>query len=223
MADLATWERLFECALRLIDSVAAHAPPLDDWTFGGGTVLMRRHKHRISKDIDIFIGDAQYLGYLTPRLNSTAESLTNNYIEQGGFLKLSFDEGEIDFVVSGSLTQSPYIIEKLFGRDVRVETSTEIIAKKVWHRGPEFTARDLFDLAMVRENDPEALEEIKPILTGRREAILSRVEKHERELRETFAALEVLDYRPTFDECLKRAKEALSEPIDRGAATHPRA
>src|SRR5204862_8314240 len=111
MAEVAIWETLFKRALRLIDSVAVDAPPLDDWTFGGGTVLMRRHNHRLSKDIDIFIGDAQYLGYLTPRLNATAESLTNNYIEQGGFLKLSFDEGEIDFVVSGSLTQSPYIVE----------------------------------------------------------------------------------------------------------------
>jgi hypothetical protein len=64
---------------------------------------------------------------------------------------------------------------------------------------------------MVRENDPEALEEIKPILTGRREVILSRVEKYEREFRETFAALEVLDYRPTFEECLERAKEALAD------------
>ena len=206
-----TWERLFEHALRLIDSVADHAPPLVDWTFGGGTVLMRRHKHRFSKDIDIFLGDAQYLGYLTPRLNATAESLTSNYLEQGGFLKLSFREGEIDFVVSGSLTQSPFVIETLFGRDVRVETSTEIIAKKVWHRGAEFTARDLFDLAMVAENEPDALVEIKPILTGRREIILSRFQEYESALRETFAALEVLDYRRTFDECLERAKEALAD------------
>lgn len=206
-----TWENLFKRALELIDSVAAHAPPLVDWTFGGGTVLMRRHRHRFSKDIDIFIGDVQYLGYLTPRLNATAESLTNNYIEQGGFLKLSFTEGEIDFVVSGALTQSPFVIETIFGRDVRVETSTEIIAKKVWYRGAEFTARDLFDLAMVAENEPGALSEIKPILTGRRNAILARVEKYESAFRETFAALEVLDYRRTFDECLKRAKEALAD------------
>ena len=206
-----TWESLFTRALEIIDSVAAHAPPLVDWTFGGGTVLMRRHNHRSSKDIDLFIADAQYLGYLTPRLNATAESLTTNYIEQGGFLKLSFREGEIDFVVSGSLTQSPFVVEALCGRDVKVETSTEIIAKKVWHRGTEFTARDLFDLAMVADNEPDALLEIKPILTGRRDVILARVQKYESAFRETFAALEVLDYRRTFDECLERAKEALSD------------
>jgi hypothetical protein len=206
-----TWESLFERALLIIDSVEGHAPPLVDWTFGGGTVLMRRHNHRFSKDIDIFIGDAQYLGYLTPRLNAIAESLTRNYVEQRGFLKLSFSDGEIDFVVSGSLTQSPVVVERLFGRDVKVETSTEIIAKKVWHRSPEFAAGDLFDLAMVTENEPDALSEIKPILTGHRDVILGRIEKHESAFRETFAALEVLDYRRTFDECLELAKTALAD------------
>jgi hypothetical protein len=32
-----------------------------DWTFGGGTVLMLRHKHRISRDVEIFVPDPQYL------------------------------------------------------------------------------------------------------------------------------------------------------------------
>jgi len=39
---LRSWEVLFGRALALIDSVADAAPPLEDWTFGGGTVLMRR-------------------------------------------------------------------------------------------------------------------------------------------------------------------------------------
>ena len=82
--------------------------------------------------------------------------MTTHYIEQGGFVKLYFPEGEIDFVVSGSLTQDPTHIEQLFGRTVAVETSTEIVAKKVWHRDVEFTARDIFDLAMVIEKEPQA-------------------------------------------------------------------
>ena len=82
-------------------------------------------------------------------------------------------------MVSGSLTQKPYVVERLCGRDVQVETSTEIVAKKVWYRGVEFTARDLFDLAVVAEREPEALAEIKPILHDRREVILARIAKHE--------------------------------------------
>lgn len=161
---LKSWEVLFKRALQLIDSAGAAGATLDDWTFGGGTVLMRRHRHRFSKDIDIFIGDPQFLGFLSPWLSATAESLTTHYIEQAGFLKLYFAEGEIDFVVSGPLTREPARSEILFGRAVAVETSAEIIAKKVWHRGVEFTARDLFDLAMVLDNEPQALAEVRPIL-----------------------------------------------------------
>jgi hypothetical protein len=47
---------------------------------------MRRHHHRLSKDIDIFVPDPQYLGYLTPRLNAEAESLTTKYVEQANSL-----------------------------------------------------------------------------------------------------------------------------------------
>jgi len=92
---LRIWEILFQRALELIDSVSYGNISLQDWSFGGGTVLMRRHHHRFSKDIDIFVPDPQYLGYLTPRLNDKAEALTGNYIEQANSLKLIFPEGRL--------------------------------------------------------------------------------------------------------------------------------
>lgn len=157
---LKTWETLFRRALALIDSVARSGARFEPWSFGGGTVLMRRHRHRFSKDIDIFVPDPQYLGYVTPRLNDAAESMTGDYVEAANSLKLVFAEGEIDFIASAPLTSKPVVVEKLFDRDVNVETSTEIVAKKVWHRGADFTARDLFDLALVVEKEPHALREI---------------------------------------------------------------
>jgi hypothetical protein len=132
---LKVWETLFQRALELIDSVARSGTVFEPWSFGGGTVLMRRYRHRFSRDIDIFVPDPQYLGYVTPRLNDTAESMTADYVEQGNFLKLRFPEGEIDFIASAPLTAAPTVVERLFGREVRVETATEIIAKKLWHRG----------------------------------------------------------------------------------------
>lgn len=211
MADAAlqSWEVLFRRALDLIDSVQYAGVVLEDWSFGGGTVLMRRHRHRFSKDIDIFISDPQFLGCLTPRLNPRAEALTAHYLEQGGFLKLYFPEGEIDFVASAPLTQAPYQRELIFGRPVNVETSTEIVAKKVWHRGGDFTARDLFDLALVLEKEPEALREIAPVLRARRTAIFARIEVHDRALREAYEALQTLDYTPTYDECVALVRLAL--------------
>src|SRR5438094_2022558 len=140
---LKIWETLLKRALVLIDSVAQSGANFEPWSFGGGTVLMRRHGHRFSKDIDIFVPDPQWLGYLNPRLNETAEKLTTDYSEAAGSLKLRFAEGEIDFVASQPLTKNATVAEILFGRNVQVETSAEIIAKKIWHRGSRFTARDL--------------------------------------------------------------------------------
>jgi len=205
------WETLFQRALELIDSAKAAGVSFDEWSFGGGTVLMRRHQHRFSKDVDIFVPDPQYLGYLTPRLSSAAESMTTSYDEQGNSLKLYFPEGEIDFVASAPLTKNPTTIETLFGRQVQVEISTEIVAKKIWHRGVAFTARDIFDLAMVTEKEPEALQEIKPILQSRRDVVLARITKHETTLREDFAALQILNYRRSFNECVALVKKAFGE------------
>lgn len=57
---------------------------------------MFRYRHRLSKDIDIFVPDPQYLGFVTPRLSDTAAELTEDYTEQPGmFVKLQFDEGEV--------------------------------------------------------------------------------------------------------------------------------
>jgi hypothetical protein len=207
---LKIWEKLFERALVLIDSVSAAGVTLDDWSFGGGTVLMRRHRHRVSKDIDIFVPDPQYLGYLSPRLNTQAESLTERFVEQAGSLKLIFPEGEIDFVASVPLTRDPTVVEILFDRAVQVETSTEIVAKKVWHRGADFTARDIFDLAMVAEKEPDALQRIKSILLGRRDVVLQRIATHDQVLREAFVALDVLDYRRTFDDCVARVRKVFA-------------
>ena len=70
---------------------------------------------------------------------------------------LSIPEGEIDFIVSAALTSHPAIGEEVLGRAVMVETSAEIIAKKIWHRSAEFAARDIFDFALVMQKEPQAV------------------------------------------------------------------
>lgn len=213
MADderLKVWEGLFERALVVIDDARKHGLPVDEWSFGGGTVLMRRHRHRLSKDIDIFIDNPEFLGYLSPRLSDVAESLTTDYVEDTEYVKLRFPDGEIDFVVAAPLSQLPANRETILGRPFLVETSTEIVAKKIWHRGAMFTARDIFDLAMVAEREPEALKEIYPILSDKRETVLTRISAAEPQLRETFNELLVLEYRRSFEECVAIVKRTLS-------------
>ena len=64
---------------------------------------------------------------------------------------------------------------------------------------------------MVTEKEPEALNEIKPVLRDRRDVVLERITKYEANLREDFAALEVLDYRRSFEECVALVRKAFGE------------
>jgi len=207
------WEVLFPRALTLIDEISLYggvAAPF--WTLGGGTVLMLRYRHRLSKDIDIFVPDPQYLGYVTPRLSDTAADLTQDYAEQpGAFVKLLFEEGEVDFVASPNLLDEAWEIWEIGGRSVKVETAAEIIAKKMYHRGDRATARDLFDLALVAERVPLQLRAAKPFLLRHRQAFLDQVRQPHASLRAAFDDIAALDYSPSFDHCVAVADAFLND------------
>ena len=195
----------------MIDDIARLGIPDPFWTFGGGTVLMLRHQHRMSKDIDIFVPDPQYLGFVSPRLSDAAERVSQDYVEGPGYVKLLRPEGEIDFVASPNLTAQPFEEWALLGRKVKVETSAEIVAKKLWHRGDRATARDLFDLSLVIEREPDALATAAPYLTRHREAFLSQLEQRRAVLSAQFEAIDTLDYLPSYNESVQRVSRYLSQ------------
>ncbi|MEI7656366.1 MAG: nucleotidyl transferase AbiEii/AbiGii toxin family protein [Actinomycetes bacterium] len=205
-----TWEQLFRHALRLLDDLQEKSGTVPFWTFGGGTVLMLRYRHRISKDIDIFVPDPQYLGYVNPRLSDLAESISPNYVEAAGYVKLVLPSGEIDFVAAHNLTDAPFEEWELLGRKVRVETAVEIIAKKMWHRGDQVAARDLFDLALAIQREPAKLTRARAFLMKHREAFLAQLASREAILRESFDAIDALDFNPAFDECAGIVKKFLT-------------
>lgn len=82
------WQTLLAHAFTLVDEIARRGISDPFWTFGGGTVLMLRHGHRLSKDIDIFVPDPQYLGFVSPRLSDAAERVSVDYVEGPGYVKL---------------------------------------------------------------------------------------------------------------------------------------
>ena len=198
------WESLLPRALMLTDDISKYGGIADPfWTFGGGTVLMFRYRHRLSKDIDIFVPDPQYLGFVTPRLSDTAADLTEDYTEQPGmFVKLQFEEGEVDFVSAPNLLDDAWDTWDIGGRAVKVETAAEIIAKKMYHRGDRATARDLFDLALVIEREPQQLLAAKPFLLRHRSAFLTQIRQPHASLEAAFGAIATLDYTPSFDHCV---------------------
>lgn len=207
------WEKLFPRALQLIDEISRYGGIADPfWTLGGGTVLMFRYNHRLSKDIDIFVPDPQYLGFVTPRLSDAAADLTQDYTEQpGSFVKLQFEEGEVDFVAAPNLLDDAWDTWEIGGRTVKVETASEIIAKKMYHRGDRLTARDLVDFALVIEREPQQLLAATPFLLRHREAFLSQMHAPHASVRAAFDAIAVLDYTPSFDRCVAQVGDFLDD------------
>lgn len=127
----------------------------EDWTFGGGTALMLYFNHRKSRDIDIFFHNPQFITMLTPRLNDYTYSITDKYTEQSNFLKLYFDDFEIDFIVAPNLTGLKPELKKLDGIEIYVDHPVEIIAKKIYYRPYDIKIRDVIDLAFVHQHFPE--------------------------------------------------------------------
>lgn len=204
------WQTLLRHAFTLIDDLVKHSGVSDPmWTFGGGTVLMLRHNHRVSKDIDIFVPDPQYLGYVSPRLSDVAESVTTDYVEGPSYIKLMRSEGEIDFVASRNLTTNPFEKWNLLGRSIRVETSSEIVAKKLYHRGDRATARDLFDLALVIEKEPEELETAAPFLVRHRSSFIQQIHERRFVLEAQFESIDRLNFNVGYQEATERATRFL--------------
>ncbi len=204
-----TWKGLFRHALALVDEIARRGGADPFWTFGGGTVLMLRYRHRRSKDIDIFVADPQALGCVTPRLSTVAEQIAADYVEEAAHVKLIRPEGEIDFVAARNLTTPGFETWRIAGRDVRVETSVEIVAKKMWYRGDTATARDLFDLSLLIERERKAIAGAARFLVRHRTAFLAQLGARERVLRAQFHAIDVLQYRPSYGDCVARVERFL--------------
>lgn len=204
------WRDLLPHALSIIEDIKNHGTADPFWTFGGGTVLMFRYQHRLSKDIDIFVPDPQYLGFVTPRLSDVAAVVSTDYVEdQSSYVKLMRPEGEIDFVASPNLTEAPFEIWNIDGQHIRVETAAEIVAKKLWHRGDRATARDLFDLSLVIEKEPEALIKAAKFLKKNAEPFIHQIESRATVLKTQFNEIDVLNYKPNYDEAVKRAIQFL--------------
>jgi Nucleotidyl transferase AbiEii toxin, Type IV TA system len=204
------WRSLFVHALALMREMRLRTRADATWTFGGGTVLMLRHAHRLSKDIDLFVPDPQYLGFVNPRLSDIAAGVCHDYVEAMEYIKLLLPEGEIDIVASQNLTEQPWTLETIMGEKVCVETDVEIVAKKMWHRGNRATARDLLDLCLVIQTDPSGLRREAQWLVRHRDAFLQQINVRRVVLKVQFDAIDRLPNAPVvvgaYDDCVGQAQ-----------------
>ena len=204
------WERLFVRALRVADAAQRTGPPAFAWSLGGGSVLMRRFRHRRSASVDIFLRDARMLHCVSPALNDAVRALSADYVEEPAAVRIYFPEGEVALIACNLLTSDPLRHESILGRPVLVETSAEILAKKLWHRAASLPARDLFDFAAVAALEPAALRDVGGALRVHRTVLLERLREYGGALHEDFAALHPWEFNPGFEECVAALRTALS-------------
>lgn len=171
------WRELLDLALEHFASIGGDR---DEWVWGGGTVLMLRHQHRLSWDVDLFLDDPQMLGRLSPRLNDAVERSVHSYTEQANHLRCVVSGlGEIDYLLAGRVidfSDEPIEIEGLGA--FRSMPDREILAQKILYRGSRFAGRDLFDFAHVTHRRPEILEDqdLAKVARSLERALLARLE-----------------------------------------------
>jgi hypothetical protein len=200
------WITLLEKAYSLLDAIASDGFSIPRWSLGGGTVLMFYYNHRKSKDIDIFVPDPQFLAYINPRIGGRGEDITSEYKDSAEYVKLFLPEGEIDFVASSTLTKNPLEEHKVLGRNILLETSLEIVAKKLWYRGDRATPRDLIDLAVVIAHHHAEILDHYDIFLKNIEIFIDQCESRKSIMLPAFDSIEKIDFNMSFDECLERVK-----------------
>lgn len=186
------WKELLRLAVKFLDTSNI---PVDRWSLGGGTVLMLYFKHRMSKDIDIFFSDSQFITLLTPRLNDFVAQHVSDYDEQSNFLKLRLVDGEIDFIVAPNLTGLEPLPMEIDGLLLKSDQPEEVIIKKLFYRAETLKVRDIFDLAAVIKHRENSLRKYTPICSGKFWILKKRIEILKRDYDDALKALDILDAR----------------------------
>ncbi len=127
--------------------------------FGGGTALsMYYFQHRLSFDIDLFVNDAQCLGFFSPKLwiDDCSHFDSARYIDQHNHIGVTNkDNIKIDILIDYASNEG-YIdnSKKIFAFDIYIESLENIIAKKITFRKTDNKTRDIFDISVaLHHND----------------------------------------------------------------------
>ncbi|PIL45018.1 hypothetical protein CR105_11165 [Massilia eurypsychrophila] len=95
-----------------------------------------------------------------------------------------------------------------------METSVEIIAKTIWHRGDRITGRDIFDFALIAEREPAVLMQARQFMTRHAVAVFQQLDERYVQLKQQFDAIDVLNFHPTFDRACHILRVSLTEMIE---------
>lgn len=134
---------------------------------GGGTALAARWAHRHSTDVDLFVEPEPYRNFFWNTggrftLDLTAAAPVDRLViaDDGTFISLTARAGHVSVDAARGLPFDPRSSDTVRGTDVPLETTAEILAKKLrfrMARDRELPSRDLYDIAVARKRDPDAL------------------------------------------------------------------
>jgi hypothetical protein len=113
------WLELLDPALEMFADLERSRGPIE-FTLGGGTMLMRRYRHRLSKDLDLFVRDVSIIRALSPRTNSLTADLFPDYEESSNAIKFTFGMSDVDVIAAPSLTQPAFRESRVAGRMLRI-------------------------------------------------------------------------------------------------------
>ncbi len=132
-------------------------------TLGGGTALAMRWAHRRSIDLDLTVDFAVNARLPVSGFQADIDRLTGKqgYVTFApGLTRIDLPAGEITVDGSDSLTRNPRSADTIRGTRIPLHTTAEILARKLGYRmlaRGRYLSRDLYDLAVARRADPEAL------------------------------------------------------------------
>jgi Nucleotidyl transferase AbiEii toxin, Type IV TA system len=178
--------------------------------------------HRLSKDIDAFITDLQYISILSPRLGGEDVWACDTYDESPNHLKLVYPEGEIDFIVAAPITglacEAMPIPDEEGDESIEIEVEhpVEIALKKLFYRAGSLKVRDIFDIAVVDSLHHDLLRSNLYHASHVKKVILNRLATlPEAYFRQELAELDIQEnWKHLADECLTRTTAVIESIPD---------
>jgi hypothetical protein len=216
---LGNWRQLLDRTLRGLAEFRRQGQPVPDWVLGGGTALMVFADHRLSRDIDVFIDDPQYLALLSPETTDIWKC--SAWDRAAHYLKLKYPEGEIDFIVTAAVSSLPPIekqidltvIRKGSKPTIRIDPPVEIALKKLHYRATMLKPRDVFDISVIDAIDGPTLVANLHEVADKKDDLLGRLDY----IKEDFiqAELAELDIRPRWEMHKKTCLESVRSIVER--------
>ncbi len=138
----------------------------DNIRFGGGTALAARWAHRHSTDVDLFVDSDRYLhfqrntgGRFTLDLTAAAPVIRLAIGRDDTYIRFRGLDGHIT-VNPGALTSEPRSPDTVRGTRLPLETTNEILGKKLVFRMAQrrtILSQDVYDIAWANRRDSAEL------------------------------------------------------------------